>query len=122
MPEYIQAIENFLSDNPNLGKAALVQLLTRELPSYSGDIGGPYRRPASFDVLVESHMWGDDPVPRVFNYGFFHGMCGQIGMVRKIPSHVQLRFMRLLYFGPLGSCSWIQLFRINMDRNGLDLC
>ncbi len=32
MPEYIQAIEKFLSDNPNLGKSALVQLLTAWFP------------------------------------------------------------------------------------------
>jgi hypothetical protein len=32
MPEYIQAIEKFLSDNPNLGKAALVELLTARFP------------------------------------------------------------------------------------------
>jgi hypothetical protein len=33
MPEYIQAVEQFLSDNPNLGKAALVQLLTARFPN-----------------------------------------------------------------------------------------
>ncbi len=32
MPEYIQAVESFLSDNPNLGKAALVELLTARFP------------------------------------------------------------------------------------------
>jgi hypothetical protein len=32
MPEYIQAIEKFLSDNPNLGKSALVQLLAARFP------------------------------------------------------------------------------------------
>ena len=59
MPEYIQVIENFLSDNPNLGKAALVQLLTRELPSYSGDICGPYRRARKFRrASREPHLWG----------------------------------------------------------------
>ena len=35
MPEYNQAIEKFLSDNPNLGKAALVQLLTARFPNLS---------------------------------------------------------------------------------------
>ena len=35
MPEYIQAIEKFLSDNPNLGKAALVQVLTSRFPNLS---------------------------------------------------------------------------------------
>ena len=33
MPEYIQAVEQFLSDNPSLGKAALVQLLTARFPN-----------------------------------------------------------------------------------------
>jgi hypothetical protein len=28
MPEHIEAIEKFLSDSPNLGKSAFVQLLT----------------------------------------------------------------------------------------------
>jgi len=32
-PEYIQAAEQFLSDNMNLGKAALVQLLTARFPN-----------------------------------------------------------------------------------------
>ena len=33
MPENIQAIEKFLSDNPALGKSALVQLLTARFPN-----------------------------------------------------------------------------------------
>jgi hypothetical protein len=37
MPEYIQAIEKFLSDNPNLGKAALVELLTARFPNLNRD-------------------------------------------------------------------------------------
>jgi hypothetical protein len=32
MPEYIEAIEKLLSDNPNLRKSALVQLLTARFP------------------------------------------------------------------------------------------
>ena len=37
MPEYNQAIEKFLSDNPNLGKAALVELLTARFPNLNRD-------------------------------------------------------------------------------------
>lgn len=32
MSEYIQAVEQFLTDNPKLGKSALVKLLTTRFP------------------------------------------------------------------------------------------
>lgn len=37
MPEYIQAIEKYLLDNPKLSKPALVELLTKRFPSLSAD-------------------------------------------------------------------------------------
>jgi len=37
MPEYIQAIERYLLDNPKLSKPALVELLTKRFPNLSAD-------------------------------------------------------------------------------------
>ncbi len=37
MPEYIQAIERYLLDNPKLSKPALVELLTKRFSNLSAD-------------------------------------------------------------------------------------
>jgi hypothetical protein len=37
MPEYIQAIERYLLDNPKLSKAALVELLTKRFSNLSAN-------------------------------------------------------------------------------------
>ncbi len=37
MPQYIQAIEKYLLDNPKLSKPALVELLTNRFPNLSAD-------------------------------------------------------------------------------------
>jgi hypothetical protein len=40
MPEYIQAIEKYVLDNPKLSKPAVVELLTKRFSNLSADEAG----------------------------------------------------------------------------------